>query len=35
MHTLYNSIGLALCGIALVMLLAAYLKGKRKREDAK
>lgn len=32
MHTIYNGIGLALCGIALVMILAAFLKGKSKKD---
>ena len=33
MHAVYNGLGLALCGIALVMLLAAFLKGKGKKDS--
>jgi hypothetical protein len=31
MHTLYYGGGMLLCGIALVMILVAYLKGKGKK----
>lgn len=32
MHTIYNGLGLALCGLALVMILVAFLKGKGKKD---
>lgn len=31
-HTLYYGGGMLLCGIALIMILAAFLKQKRKKD---
>jgi hypothetical protein len=31
-HTIYYSGGMALCGIALIMILVAFLKGKGKKD---
>lgn len=33
MHSIYNGIGLALCGVALLMILVAYLKKKNKKME--
>ena len=33
MHTIYYSGGMLLCGIALIMILAAFLKGKGKKVE--
>jgi hypothetical protein len=35
MHTIFNTIGLVICGIALVMILAAFLKGKKGKVDGR
>jgi hypothetical protein len=31
MHELYNGLGMAICGVALLMILVAFLKGKGKK----